>query len=225
MNLYPAPQESKDYQRARDALLRAEMDLRDQRERGAAARRALPPGPPVLDYIFREGPPELERNDAGAFFDTKLSQLFAPGKDDLIVYHFMYGPDWEQGCPMCSMWIDGYNAVAPHVTQRANLALSAQADLAKVRRYALGRGWRNLRILSSGGNSFTRDFGMEREGSPMPGVSVFRREPDGAIRHFYTGGAFLGEGQYRGLDLLTPVWNMFDLLPSGRGDWMPKHQY
>jgi predicted dithiol-disulfide oxidoreductase (DUF899 family) len=225
MHKYSLPQESKTYQSARERLLEAEMALRDQRERVAQMRRELPAGPAVPDYVFREGPLDLARNDPREFFDTGLSGLFAPGKDSLIVYHFMFGPDWEKGCPMCSMWIDGYNAVAPHVTQRTNLALSARADLAKVRAYAHGRGWRNLRILSSGGNTFTADFGMEVDGDQLPGVSVFHKEPDSTVRHFYTGGAIMAEGQYRGLDLLSPVWNMYDLLPEGRGDWMPKHEY
>ena len=224
MHPYALSTESSAYRSARDELLQAEMALRDQREQVAQLRRSLPPGPAVQEYLFREGSADLSRNDPGEFFDTRLSQLFSPGKDSLIVYHFMYGPDWEQGCPMCSMWIDGYNAVAPHVTQRANFALSARADLAKVRAYARGRGWSHLRLLSSANSSFTRDFGMERNGDQLPGISVFRRESGGSVRHFYTGGAIMGEGQYRGLDLLSPVWNLFDLLPEGRGDWMPVHK-
>jgi predicted dithiol-disulfide oxidoreductase (DUF899 family) len=225
MHPYPAPREGAEYQAARDELLKAEMALRDQREAVAAMRRALPPGPPVRDYVFREGPADLSRNGSTDFVDRKLSQLFSPGKDELIIYHFMYGPDWELGCPMCTMWIDGYNAIAPHLAQRANLALSARADLAKVRAFAATRGWRNLRILSSGGNTFTQDFGMQKGGDQLPGVSVFRRDGDGNVHHFYTGGAIMGEGEYRGLDLLSPVWHMFDLLPGGRGDFLPKHQY
>jgi len=225
MHPYSLAEESKQYRAKRDELLRAEMALRDQREQVAALRRSLPPGPAVRDYVFREGPADLSRNAEADFFDTRLPELFAQGKDDLVVYHFMYGPDWELGCPMCSMWIDGYNAVAPHVTQRANFVLSARAGLAKVRRYAEGRGWRNLRILSSGSNTFTQDFGMEKGGDQLPGVSVFHRDGDGTIRHFYTGGAIMGEGQYRGLDLMSPVWHLYDLLPGGRGDWMPKHRY
>jgi predicted dithiol-disulfide oxidoreductase (DUF899 family) len=115
--------------------------------------------------------------------------------------------------------------VAPHVTQRTNFALSARADLAKVRAYARGRGWNHLRLLSSAKNSFTRDFGMEKDGDQLPGISVFHRDADGTVRHFYTAGAIMGEGQYRGLDLLSPVWHLYDLLPEGRGDFMPKHKY
>ena len=221
---YTLPEESQTYRQARDRLLEAEMALRDQRERVAQLRRDLPPGPAPRDYLFREGPADLERNDPAGFRDTLLSELFAPGKDSLIVYHFMFGPDWEQGCPMCSLWIDGYNAVAPHVTQRANFALSARAELSKVRAYARGRGWKNLRLLSSAGNTLTADFGMEAGKDQLPGVSVFHKEPDGTIRHFWTGGAIMAEVQYRGLDLLSPVWNLYDLLPEGRGEWMPKHR-
>jgi predicted dithiol-disulfide oxidoreductase (DUF899 family) len=225
MRKYALPQESAAYGEARQKLMDAEMTLRDQRERVAQLRRELPPGPAVRDYVFREGPADLDRNDPAEFRDTRLSDLFAAGKDSLILYHFMFGPDWDKGCPMCSMWIDGYNAVSPHVTQRANFALSARAELSKVRAYARGRGWRNLRLLSSAGNTFTPDFGMEAGQDQLPGVSVFRKEPDGTIRHFWTGGAIMAEEQYRGLDLFSPVWNLYDLLPEGRGEWMPKHQY
>ena len=66
---------------------------------------------------------------------------------------------------------------------------------------------------------------MEKDGEQLPGVSVFTRGSDGKLRHFYTGGAIMGEGQYRGMDLLSPLWHYFDLLPIGRGDWNPKHAY
>ncbi len=95
-----------------------------------------------------------------------------------------------------------------------------------VRVFADGRGWRNLRLLSSGGTSFNRDFGMEDEdGNQLPGVSVFLKGDDGTVRHFHTLCAIMGEGHYRGMDLLSPVWNLFDLLPQGRGDWLPRLAY
>ncbi|MCH9045669.1 MAG: DUF899 family protein [SAR324 cluster bacterium] len=225
MHPYPVPGESPQYGKQRDALLEAEMALRDQRERVAELRRQLPAGPVVRDYVFREGPPDLSENDPAQFFDTRLSELFAPGKDTLTVVHFMFAPDWEQGCPMCTMWADGYNAVIEHLTQRTNFAVVARAEIGKFRDYVRARGWRNLRLLSSHDNTFTGDIGMEKGEEQLPGVSLFTRQGDGTIRHIYTTGAIQGEGQYRGMDLLSPVWHFFDLLPEGRGDWWPKHAY
>ena len=129
--------ESPEYRRHRQALLEAEIALKDQRERVAQLRRQLPMGPVVTtDYVFREGPADLREQDPGAFVDTRLSQLFAQGHDRLLVYHMMYEPDEEQACPMCSMWVDGFNAVAPHVTDRVSFAVIAKAELAKIRAWA-----------------------------------------------------------------------------------------
>ena len=223
---YAHPQQNGAYGKARDKLLAAELALRDQRERVAEMRRNLPPGPVMPDYLFREGPADLSRNDPADFFDTRLSELFAPVQDSLILVHFMYAPDWEQGCPMCSMWADGYDGAIPHLNQSVNLAVTARAGLEKLRAWAGTRGWRNLRLLSTLDNTFTADFGMEPGGSQMPGISVFKKEAVGSgdlaqVRHVYTCGAVMGEGEYRGMDLLSPVWHFLDLLPQGRGDWNP----
>ena len=225
MRAYQLPNESEEYQQKRAELLKAEMALRDHRERVAELRRGLPQGAAVQDYVFREGPADLSRNDPKDFFDTKLSELFSPGKDSLILMHFMFGPDWEQGCPMCSMWADGYNGAMKHIQDHANFAIVVRAELSKMRTYARERDWHNLRILSSHDNTYTRDFGMERDGDQLPGASVFTRDADGTVRNFYTGGAIMSEGEYRGMDLLSPVWNYYDLLPAGRGEWNPKLSY
>src|SRR6266516_3635485 len=98
---------SDSYQAHRQRLLDAEQRLRDQREQVAELRRALPPGPVIdTDYVFREGDPDLNVESADSERDTRLPYLFAPGQDQLIVYHMMFAPDWDQGCRMCSMWID-----------------------------------------------------------------------------------------------------------------------
>ena len=214
------------YRERRDKLLAAEIALRDQREAVAALRRELPMGPGVEDYVFREGPADLARNAAGDFSETRLSMLFAPGQTSLILIHFMYAPEDEAACPMCSMWADGYDAVTRHVTDKASLALVAKTGVATLRQSARTRGWTGIRLLSSEGTAFNRDFGMESEdGTQLPGVSVFCRGDDGEVRHFYTGCALLGPEQYRGLDLFSPVWHLFDLLPEGRGEWWPRRDY
>jgi len=220
------PGESAEYRRRRDELLAAEIALKDQRERVAALRRGLPLGGVAQDYRFLEGPADLAADSPDGFRETRLSELFAPGKDELIVIHYMFGADKDRPCSMCTMWADGYNAVAPHVGDKVNLALVAKADLARLRAWARGRGWTRLRLLSSHDNSFNRDYHMEEEsGGQRPGVSVFVRQPGGEIRHSYTTEASLGPGHHRGIDLYSPVWNLLDLLPGGRGSWMPRFAY
>lgn len=219
-------QASGDYQTAREALQAEELALRDHVERVAEMRRALPPGPAVKDYEFDEGPADLADTDPAHIFKTRLSDLFGD-HDTLIVDHLMFAPGDESACPMCSMWADSYNSAARHVMRRASFAVVARADIGKLRAWARARGWGNLRFLSSLDNSFNADFEMESGGGAMqfPGLSVFTRDTDGAIRHRYTQRAMYRgvEGEWRGLDLYTPAWHLFDLTPDGRGDWMPSN--
>jgi predicted dithiol-disulfide oxidoreductase (DUF899 family) len=207
-------------------LLAAEEDLKERRERVAALRRELPTGRRIeTDYVFREGPSDLNDDDPAHILDTPLSALFAPGKDRLIIQHLMFEPDWEEGCPMCSMWADGLNGIVPHLEQRVNVALIAKAEIGRLRAFARRRGWHNMRLLSSFANKFNEDFGVEQEGRPLPAISVLCRESDGAIHHFYTSEGSLVFRHHRAMDLFTPVWNLFDLLPEGRGGWMPETSY
>ncbi len=122
---------------------------------------------------------------------------------------------------MCSMWLDGYNGVVRHLRERAGFVVVAKAEITKLRAYARSRGWHALRLLSSHDSSFNGDFLVEQHGGQLPGVSVFQRQADGTIRHLYTSQGSLEFGHHRAMDLLTPVWNFLDLLPEGRGDWMP----
>jgi predicted dithiol-disulfide oxidoreductase (DUF899 family) len=210
--------------RHREQLLVAERELRDQRERVAELRRALPPGPVIeVEYRLREGDSDLTVDSPGTDRDTRLAELFAPGQDQLVIYHMMFAPDWDQGCRMCSMWLDGLDGVAHHIGETASFAVVAKAELARLRAWARHRGWSRLRLLSSHGTTFNRDFGVEdTAGEQLAGVSVLTRDPaDGTIRRCYAGSPYHGHGEYRGIDLLCPVWHVLDLLPSGRGDWMP----
>ncbi len=211
---------SDSYREAREKLRAAEIALTEQREEVARLRRALPADTPVpQDYLFTEATGSGPQS-------VRLSQLFAEGEEALIVAHYMWASADEQPCPMCTMWTDGYDAVLPHVAQRVPMVVVTKQEAARFRAFADGRGWRNLRLLSSGGTSFNRDFGMEDEdGNQLPGVSVFLKGDDGTVRHFHTLCAIMGEGHYRGMDLLSPVWNLFDLLPQGRGDWLPRLAY
>jgi predicted dithiol-disulfide oxidoreductase (DUF899 family)/uncharacterized protein YndB with AHSA1/START domain len=197
-----------------DALRAEEIALKEHVERVAEQRRRIPLGAPLPEYTLR------------ATDDTpvSLSALFGD-KSDLLVYHFMFAPEDELGCPMCSMWIDGLNAIAPHVRQRAELVVIAKAPIEKLRAYAQRRGWDKVRVLSSFDSPFNRDFGVEdKDGSQHPAISAFRRDGE-RVYHFYQKFAELDDDNNRGIDLYTPVWSLFDLLPGGRPDWYPSHDY
>ena len=176
------------------------------------------------DYCFREGPKDLADNDPDHYFGTHLSELFTADRNTLIVQHLMFSPDSAAACPMCSMWADGFNAVARHVEQRASFVVVARTQLDKLRAWGRDRGWDRLRLLSSDDNSFNADFGVElAPDRQLPALSVFRCGSDGNFVHCYTTEGSLVERHHRAMDLFTPVWNLLDLLPEGRGDWMPGH--
>jgi predicted dithiol-disulfide oxidoreductase (DUF899 family) len=212
--------ESDEYRNAREQLRLAEVDLIAQRVGVAAMRRALPAGPVVDDYVFLEGPADLAAGD-GPAREVRLSELFtAPGRP-LIVYELMYGKRQTSPCPMCTLWLDGFNGVAHHVAQNADLVVAAAADLPDLRAHARSRGWNRLRLLSCAGNSFKYDLGSEdKEGNQDSEIAVFARDANGTIRHTYSArpqrDVDLPE---RGIDALCAVWNLLDLTPQGRGDW------
>ena len=214
------PGESAAYRTARAELLQAEVELMRQRERVAAQRRALPPGPVVPDYTFLEGPAHLDGGDEPVR-SVALSELFtAPGRA-LVVYHFMYGKRQTSPCPMCTLWIDGYNGVARHLAQNVDFAVVAAADPGPLRAHARRRGWDQLRLLSSAASTFKYDLRSEDEqGEQDSTVSVFTRDQDGTIRLHYSAHPRMSESiDQRGIDLLSPVWHLLDLTPRGRGEW------
>jgi len=217
--------ESEEYVKAREKLLKAEIELKDHVERVAELRRSLPQGAAVDDYEFHECKRSAGERETGSR-EVRLSELFTDPSKPLIIDHFMYGGSQTEPCPMCTMWADGYDAIVPHIEQRANFAVVAEAEIDRIHDHARTRGWKNLRLVSSHGTSFKTDFKMQdADGGQHPGIAVFTRDDDGTIRHFYTGEAIMGEGHWRGVDLLSPVWHLFDLLPGGRGDWFPKLSY
>src|SRR5579863_310636 len=128
---------------------------------------------------------------------------------------------------MCTMWIDGFNGVAHHVAQSADLVIAAAADVPTLRAHARTRGWDRLRLLSCGDNTFKYDLLSEDEaGNQDSTVSVFERDPAGSVRHTYTGRPRMSEDiGGRGIDLLCPTWNLLDLTPRGRGDWYSQLSY
>ncbi len=218
------PNESEPYREARRKLLEAEAALRDQCERVAALRRQLPLGGRVPeDYAFDE------MGADGQVHQVRLSELFAPGKDSLFLYGFMFGPRMKAPCTMCTSILDGLNGNAQHVSQRVNVAVSARSPIERIVEFACSRGWNHLRMLSSAGNTFQADYHAEdAEGNQWPMANVFVKR-DGAVHHFWGSElmfeAFEG-GDMRHVDLLWPLWNVLDLTPEGRGtDWFPRLSY
>ncbi len=223
------PGESGEYRQSRDDLLGREIDLRRKIEEVAALRRQLPPGGPLKqDYVFEEGGADLA--DATTIKQTKFSELFDSGNNSLIIYSFMYAPDADKPCPMCTAILDGINGNAPHVIDRVNLAVVAKAPVQSIRSWARERGWNRLRLLSSGHNSYNTDYFAESaEWGQMPAINVFTKNQHG-IHHFYNSELLYAPpegGQHpRHADLVWPLWNLFDLTPEGRGkDWFPKSSY
>jgi predicted dithiol-disulfide oxidoreductase (DUF899 family) len=218
--------ESKEYRQRREELRLAEIQLIEERERVAALRRALPPGPPVEDYVFLEGPSDLAAGD-DPVSEVCLSDLFVLPDRPLVIYHLMYGKAQTEPCPMCTMWVDGWNGVAHHLAQNLNFAIVAAADPPAFRAHARDRGWHRLRLLSCGDNTYGHDLDSESEsGEQGSQISVFVRDPDGVIRHTYSNRpAISPEIQERGIDALCATWNVLDLTPEGRGDWYASLSY
>jgi len=218
--------ESPEYLAKREELRLAEIELMRQRERVAELRRHLPQGASLQDYQFQEGPRDLDAGDASVR-TVRLSELFTKPNRSLVVYHFMFGKKQAKACPMCTAWIDGANGVAHHLAQNLDFAVVAAADLPTLRAHARARGWDKLRLLSAGNSTFKYDLGSEdREGNQDSSISVFTRDTNGTVRHFYTAHPRMGADiQERGIDLLAPMWHFMDLTPQGRGDWYASLTY
>lgn len=223
------PGETQQYRQARNKLLRVEIELRRRVEKVAALRRRLPLGGGLeQDYVFEEGTPDLA--DSDAVQQVRMSQLLQPEKDTLILYSFMYGPNMQQPCPMCTSMLDGLHGNVPHATQRLDFAIVAKSPIQRIRDFARQRGWVNFRVLSSEKNTYNRDYhGETAEGSQIPSLNVFVRRR-GRLYHFYNTELLFvrtEKGEHpRHVDLIWPLWNLFDLTPEGRGaDWYPKLRY
>jgi predicted dithiol-disulfide oxidoreductase (DUF899 family) len=218
--------ESPEYLAKREELRLAEIELMRQRERVAELRRHLPQGAPIQDYQFEEGPRDLNAGDAPARA-VRLSELFTKPDRSLVIYHFMFGKKQSKACPMCTAWLDGANGIAHHLAQNLDFAVVAAADLPTLRAYARSRGWDKLRLVSAGNSTFKYDLGSEdREGNQDSTVSVFTRDTNGAVRHFYTAHPRTAPDiRERGIDLLAPMWHFMDLTPQGRGNWYASLAY
>lgn len=199
---------------ARKKLLDAEKAFNRERDRLTAERRALPWVEVTEDYTF-EGPNGSAR----------LADLFE-GRSQLVVYHFMFGPEWEEGCPSCSFWVDGLDRHAVHLAARdITLVLVSRAPRERLAAYAERMGW-TAPWYSSLESTFNQDYGVSFEGDgprdynfgssqfpgdEAPGTSVFVKDGSGRIFHTYSTYA-------RGLDMINTAYHVMDLVPKGRDE-------
>lgn len=238
------PNETPQYRTARLKLLQRETALRREMEAVAAEIRALPPGGAVpQDYEFDH----IGANGAPA--KVRLSELFRPGTNALIVYHFMFprhrsdtrrGPSsgpmadlpLEEGpCPSCTALLDNWDGAVPHVEGLgANIVAVAKAPVERVAAFAADRGWRHLKLLSAANNSFKRDYhGEDDEGQQMPMLTVFHKGADGVVRMSWAS-ELLFEPTEPGQDprhagTVEPMWTLLDLTPGGRPDANEQFEY
>ena len=203
---------------ARRKLLKEEKNFTRLRDQLSLQRRKLPWVKVEKAYSFE-----------GSNGKQSLSDLFGD-KSQLIVYHFMYGPDWEDGCPSCSFWADNFNGIDIHLRHRdANLIAISRASLDQIETYKKRMGW-DFKWLSSLGSEFNYDYQAsftadEMEKGEMlynfnigsfpadesPGISVFYKSPENEVFHTYSCYA-------RGLDMLNGAYHYMDLLPKGRDE-------
>ena len=211
------PNETPEYRTARNALVAEEIELRRHIERVAAMRRGLPPGGAISEDFTFEG-------ESGP---TRLPALFE-GKDTLLVYSMMFGPQRSGPCPMCTSFISAWNGIGVNLRERVAMAVTARSPIERLVEYKRQRGFWDVPFYSDGSGHYTRTY-VSPEDADIPGFSVFTRR-DGIVRHFYSGemsGAMADPGQDpRGAPDLDPLWLMLDLTPQGRGtDWYPQLSY
>jgi len=237
------PGESAEYRAARDRLLAQEVELRRAMETVAIARRELPPGGVIPDdYVFQGA------GDEGAPVDIGFSELFVPGKPSLVIYSMMFPRDpnddrpgprsgetarlnlHDGPCPSCTALLDQLDGAVGHASERLNFAVVAKAPVERILSFAEERGWRRLRLMSSAGNNYNRDYlGESVDGSQMPMLNVFHR--DGEVISHHWGAeltyAPMDPGQdHRSVGTLEPLWNLFDLTREGRPtDWDEQLSY
>ena len=211
----------------RRELLAKEKEFTRLKDHISQMRRDLPWVRVDKDYIF-DGPNGKE----------SLAQLFE-GRSQLIVYHFMFAPEWDAGCKSCSFWADNFNGAIVHMNHRdITMVAISRAPYEKLAAYEKRMGW-SFKWLSSGSNTFNTDFGVSfPEGATsvnynyvdidpdgetdLPGISVFYKDDQGHIFHTYS-------AYSRGIDLMNTTYNYIDLTPKGRDEgegiarWLRRH--
>ena len=215
------PGESEDYTKARKALLAEEIEVRRHLTRLAEQRQALPDGPEVQkDYRFKDANGD----------EVGLAELFGD-YDTLVTYFWMYGPDRERPCPMCTNFLGGANGNAADIKQRAAFKILGRSTVERQKAFAEERGWKDLDFVQTVGDDYALDHGAldPEKGWEYPAFTVYRRDGD-TVRYFYAAempGEAADPGQDpRGAVDIAPLWNILDMTPEGRGtDWYPKLEY
>jgi predicted dithiol-disulfide oxidoreductase (DUF899 family) len=216
----PFPGESAEYRRAREALLAEEIEVRRHLTRVTEQRRALPPGPVIRkNYRFK---------DENAF-EVGLLDLFGD-KDTLVTYFWMFGPQRERPCPMCTNWLGAVNGNATDIKQRVALKILGRSSVDRQFQFAQERGWRNLNFVQTIGDEYANDLGLiNKDGSENPALVVYRRDGD-TVRLFWASEmrremADPGQDPRDAPDVAS-LWSILDLTPEGRGTgWYPKLNY
>ena len=203
---------------ARKQLLAKEKEYTRLGDDLARQRRELPWEPVAKDYVF-DGPAGKE----------SLAQLFA-GRSQLAVYHFMFGPEWEAGCPHCSFWADNFNGIDIHLAHRdVTFVAISHAPVAKLEAFKQRMGW-SFKWVSAGENGFNYDYyvsfkpeqvaageiyqnfqPVKMAMSEIVGISAFYRNPAGAMFHTYS-------AYSRGVDTINGAYRWLDLMPKGRDE-------
>jgi predicted dithiol-disulfide oxidoreductase (DUF899 family) len=214
------PGESAAYAKARQNLLAEEIGLRRHLTQVAEARQALPPGPGIeKDYRF------LDQNGA----NIGLKDLFGD-HDTLVSYFWMYGPQRQRPCPMCTNLLGPLDGNANDIKQKVALKIFGRSPVERQLAFARERGWQHLDFVQTVGDDYARDLGiLTPEGDEWPALVVFRRDGD-KVRLFWTGeisGEMADPGQDpRGAPDMAPLWNILDITPAGRDPkWYPKLNY
>jgi predicted dithiol-disulfide oxidoreductase (DUF899 family) len=202
------PNESRAYRDARDALLKEEQELIDKTKAVAAKRRALPLGGQLKeDYVFQWA------NDGNVGKSVKFSELFGD-KDSLLLYSFMFGPNWDKPCPACTSLVDAFDRAWYSVSRSAAFVAIAKAQPDRINAWAKERGWSQIPLVSGMESTFEADYKSQGDSDDMqwPVMHVFRKQ-GGKIFHFWS--TELGSNH---VDTVWPFWNLLDFTPQGRGD-------
>jgi predicted dithiol-disulfide oxidoreductase (DUF899 family) len=202
------PNETREYRDARDSLLKDEQELVDKMKSVAAKRRALPRGGQLKeDYTFHWA------NDGKVGKSVKFSELFA-GKNTLLLYSFMFGPNWDKPCPSCTSLMDGFDRSWYQVSRDAAFVGIAKAPPDRINAWARERGWSQIELVSGAQSRFQADYKSQGDSDDMqwPVMHAFMKR-DGAIFHFWS-----TELQANHVDTVWPYWNLMDFTPEGRPD-------
>jgi len=216
----PFSGQSDDYREAREALLAEEIELRRHLTRVTEQRRALPAGPVIeKNYRFK---------DENAF-EVGLPDLFGD-KNTLVTYFWMYGPQRERPCPMCTNWLGAVNGNAADIKQRVALKILGRSSVDRQFQFAQERGWRNLNFVQTVTDDYAIDLGLiNQDGTENPALVVFRRDGN-KVRLFWASEMRREmadpEQDPRDAPDVASLWTILDLTPEGRGsDWYPKLNY